>query len=986
VNAPDHRWGRVESLYHEILSRPPEERAAALAAACPGDPELAAEVQSLLDQPGSAAGFLTTPAVDAVARLVSGTSTPLTGQRIGVFEINGLLGVGGMGEVYRARDTRLGREVAIKVLPEAFAHDHGRLARFSREAEALASLNHPNIAAIYGVEELPRTGGPGAGSRALVMELVEGEDLSTRIARGRLPIAEAIPIARQIAEALEAAHEHGIVHRDLKPANVRIRADDTVKILDFGLAKAMDAPGLPEVLSVNGPSPTPRTDGMIIGTAAYMSPEQAKGKPVDRRADIWAFGVVLYEMLCGERLFKRESASEVVASVLRDPVSLDALPSETPPRLKRVIERCLDRDPKTRLRDIGEARIEIARIEAGSPDTAAFPGVSPATTRRPLMLPWGIAGAALIAVLLAWGPWRPSRVQPPHKLLVSLGAEASLQTLWGPSPIFSPDGTTLAFVAQRAGRDRLYLRRLDELEAIELKDTDEADSPFFSPDGRWIAFFTPGKLRKVSVTGGAVVDLCDAPSGRGGTWTGDTIIFTPTNGNGLLMRVSAGGGTPSAFGTFNPGAVTQRWPQALAGGKGVLYTESSSVNVSDKASLVVAPLSGSPSKVILQGGYYGRYLPSGHLIYMQQGILFAAPFDLEKLQVVGRATPVIDNVETNPNGGSAQLSFSPEGTLVYARVDPTRRAYPINWMARDGTLSTLRATGARWLTPRFSPDGKKVAMAILEDKFQNDVWVYEWEKDTLTRVTFGGKSRNPGWAPDGQSIVFTSDRDSAGINNVYWVRADGTGEVTRLTRSPNTEFAPTWHPSGAFLMYSEDRQTTGSDLMVLPVRRDAARGLVPGTPAVFLGTGAREQSAMFSPDGHWVAYQSDEAGPGGDVYVRPFPGPGGKWRISTGGGGFPRWSSTAPELLFQDVTRRKVMFARYAAIGGSFRAEIPQIWSPTSYRVSMAGIYDLHPDGRRLAILGAADAGGGVNDKVVFFFGFGDYLKKVVTEAGQAGR
>ncbi len=547
------------------------------------------------------------------------------GTRLGPYEIIGAIGAGGMGEVFRARDTKLNRDVAIKVLPSAFADDPERLARFTREAQTLASLNHPNIAAIYGIEgSVPSTSSgtsvPGAEPveapvLALVMELVEGEDLSVHIARGPIPMAEALPIARQIAEALEAAHEQGIVHRDLKPANIKVRSDGTVKVLDFGLAKAMglrqaQPPGDTDAELVEA-SPTMSRHmteaGMIIGTAAYMSPEQAKGKTVDRRTDIWAFGVVLYEMLTGTRLFGAKDVSETLAAVLTREVNVASLPPGTPSRLKALVRDCLIRDSKQRLRDIGHARIEIARIETGGLDSGESTSSTVAAAVVPTWrraLPWTLVAALSIALISAlWAPWRPTPVPTPRRLLTSIGADASLT---GPgTAALSPDGTTLAFTALQAGQSRLFVRKLDQLHAVALAGTEGANIPFFSPDGQWIAFFAGGKLKKVSVTGGAAVILCDAPSPRGGTWTeGGAIIFTPTNTT--LMRVPAAAGTPSAFGTFDQAAVTQRWPQALPGDKGVLYTETSATGLWENANLVITPVAGgtprSPSAAVTTAG------------------------------------------------------------------------------------------------------------------------------------------------------------------------------------------------------------------------------------------------------------------------------------------------------------------------------------------------------------------------------------------------
>ena len=583
-----------------------------------------------------------------------------SGTRLGPYEIVAPIGAGGMGEVYRARDSKLNRDVAIKILPDVFAHDVDRVARFTREAQTLASLNHPNIAQIYGIieEDSP------AHVHALVMELVDGEDLSAIIARHAgpgttsssgwspgaslrpgsgqaapgIPLAEALPIAKQIAEALEAAHEQGIIHRDLKPANIKVRADGTVKVLDFGLAKALDpavgrgfpsaalragSPGVPAgpegpayIDSADSPTfttPAMTAMGMIIGTAAYMAPEQARGKAVDRRADIWAFGVVLYEMLTGQWLFPGEEVSDTLAAVLRQDVDWQALPASTPPRLRRLLERCLDRDLRNRLRDIGEARIEIARIEASGPDSAEPVPLTVAVAAAPAWrraLPWAwatVSTVALVAGLVTWAPWRSAPAPTPRKLLASIGADAFLPTAQGASVILSPDGTTLAFVARQAGSTRLFIRKLDQLQAAPLAGTEGAENPFFSPDGQWLAFFGGGALKKVSVTGGAPVPICEAAENLGGTWADDgTILFTRSGApRARLMRVSAAGGTPEDFGAaLSPGAGRQRWPQALPGGRAVLYSEHSPTSTNwDAANLVVAPLSGGAPKVVVRGGY-----------------------------------------------------------------------------------------------------------------------------------------------------------------------------------------------------------------------------------------------------------------------------------------------------------------------------------------------------------------------------------------------
>ena len=926
-----------------------------------------------------------------------------TGTRLGPYEIVAPIGAGGMGEVYRAKDTKLNRDVAIKVLPESFALDADRVARFTREAQVLASLNHPNIAAIYAVETTPGvfSGGgrsettPGVVSAALVMELVEGEDLSAHIARGAIPLAEVLPIAKQIADALEAAHEQGIVHRDLKPQNIKVRSDGAVKVLDFGLAKAMDPAGASSDAAMHSPTMTARATqmGMIIGTAAYMSPEQAKGRAVDKRADIWAFGVVLYEMLTGDRAFKGDDVSETLASVLKDSVEFTALPASVPPRLRALIARCLERDVKLRLRDIGEARLMLDKVIAGAPDDATAPATA-TTARLPTWrraLPWTLAVVGLSAALVLfflWAPWRTTPLPTPRKLLASIGTDASLPTTFGAAAILSPDGTTLAFVAVPAKQARsvLFVRKLDELQATALAGTDDAASPFFSPDGQWIAYFAGGQLKKVSATGGASIKLCDAPAGRGGTWANDdTIVFSPGSGsNTRLMRVPAAGGAAVVFGTLGTGATTQRWPQALPDGRSVLYSEHSATGNFDTANLVVAPLAGGAPKIVVHGGYYGRYVSGGHLIYMNQGTLFAVRFDLDRLETVGPAVPAVEGIAASPSGvGAAQLAVSSDGTLVYLPGGVSSSANPIEWLTRDGKTSLVRAEKADWGNPRFSPDGQKLAIDLSDGK-QHDIWVYEFARSTLTQLTFdAAEDRNPVWTLDGRRIVFNSDRAKAGVPNLYWVSADGTGEVTRLTDSPNFQRPYSWHPSAKFLAFYEGRTATSADLMMLPMEGDAVRGWTPGTPTVFLSTPAAEAGPVFSPDGRFIVYFSTEAGGSTyDVYVRPFPGPGGKWRISTTGGIYPEWSATTRELLFLnylDPAPSKIMAAPYTIVGESFHNETPKVWSPTSVQntsTTNSG-YDLHPDGKRIAAAAVVDQGYTVQDKVVFVFNFAEYLSKI---------
>ena len=885
-----------------------------------------------------------------------------------------------MGEVYRARDAKLNREVALKILPEAVASDPDRLGRFTREAQTLAALNHPNVGGIYGIEDSQPV-------RALVMELIEGDDLSVLISRGAIPLDEALPIARQIAEALEAAHDHGIIHRDLKPANIKVRTDGTVKVLDFGLAKALDPTAGSSVSAMNSPTLSMHATqaGIILGTAAYMSPEQAKGKAVDRRADIWSFGVVLYEMLTGQRAFKGDDVTDTLASVLKDRPGFDALPASTPPRLRWILERCLERDPRARLRDIGEARVQLAAIARGDADVGAPLATSTAAPAWTGAWPWGVALALALALMLVWAPWRVTTPRPsPIRLSAELGADVSVAITSFPAMTLSPNGGVIAFVAQKPGGDikQIYVRRLTELQARALPGTQGADYPFFSPDGQWIAFFSEGKLKKIAVTGGAATTLCDAPLARGGAWSVDgTIVFVPDR-VGTLMRVSSAGGTPAAVMSLAPGEVTQRWPQMLPGGRAVLFTGNSIANANfDDANLVVQALPTGERTIVQRGGYHGRYLESGHLVYVHHGTLFAAPFDLSRLAITGLPVPVLEGVRSNAESGGAQYAVSANGTLVYLPGESTSGGgVPMHWVDQNGKTATLRTTLANWINVMFAPDGRRLALQILEVG-QSDIWVYEWARDTLTRLTTDrATDEKPVWSPDGTRIAFASGRANAASPNLFWQRADGTGEAQRLTESNNAQRPAAWHPSGKFLIFEEVNPTTNTDLMALPMGGDESSGWKPGTPAVFLNSPFQESEAAFSPDGRWLAYVSNEGGRS-DVYVRPFPGPGGKWRVSTEGGRAPVWSQTKRELFFGSITGQ-IMVAPYAATGDAFNAEKPRLWAERRYQGRGPNrMFDLHPDGTRVALALVEEAPGVKQDKLTFLFNFFEELRRIATVA-----
>jgi Tol biopolymer transport system component len=909
------------------------------------------------------------------------------GVRLGPYEVTALIGEGGMGKVWRAHHMALKRDDALKVLPDAFATDPDRLARFQREAQVLASLNHPNIAHVYGLEQ-------ANGVQALVMELVEGPTLADRIAQGRIAIDEALHIAKQIAEALEAAHEQNIIHRDLKPANIKLRPDGTVKVLDFGLAKLTEPTGSAAAagatLSPTVTSPAMMTGvGVLLGTAAYMSPEQAKGKPADKRSDIWAFGCVLYEMLTGTRAFGGNDVTDTLAFIITKEPDWRTLPASTPAQIRRLRHRGLEKDRKRRLADAADARLEIDdALTAPSHDASAVTGAGVAIQRVGWrhLLPWGVAGITtltLAVVLVRWAPWRTAILPVPVRLEAALGADASLDTL-SASLAVSSDGSLLAFTGRTSqGTQQLYVRRLGELRAVPLTGTTNAQNPFFSPDAQWIGFFAEGSLKKIAVTGGAAVTVCAAVDDRGGTWGEDgSIIFQAAGSGAGLSRVSSSGGTPVPLTKLGAGEITHRWPQVLPGGKAVLYTAHSSVADFDDATIVVQPLPDGAPKIVQRGGYYGRYLPSGHLVYINQGTVFAEAFDLGRLEPTGQPAPVIEGISTytgqaglGGRAGSAELAWTESGTVVYLPGQNAGDEAPIELMDRTGKVTALRATRAIWRNSQFSPDGRQLAVDIVTGQ-ATDVFTYDWERDTLTRATFGTSlNLKPVWTPDGRRLVFRSTRNS-GVFNLYWQRADGSGEIQQLAKSQNPQSTGSWHPSGKLLAFWESRPQTGNDLMILPLEGDETSGWKPGKPTVFLSTPFNEQEPMFSPDGRWIAYQSSESGRA-EVYVRPFPGPGGKWQISTDGGTYPTWSRTRQEL-FYGGSDNHLMVTSYATDGNSFKADKPRVWSQRRFMTRPGRSFDLHPDGERFALAAAPENQAAVRqDKLVFIFNFFDELRRI---------
>jgi serine/threonine protein kinase len=790
------------------------------------------------------------------------------------------------------------------------------------------------------------------------MELVAGEDLSAHIAHGAMSLNEALPIAKQIADALEAAHEAGIIHRDLKPANIKVRADGTVKVLDFGLAKAMDRtsatstvgmpPGAGPWTLDPGPtmtSPAMTAMGLILGTAAYMSPEQARGKPVDKRADIWAFGVVLYEMLTGTMLFQGETVSDVLAAVLRADIDLAKLPASVPPGIRHLLSRCLEKDPRRRLRDIGEARFWLE-----SPHVFETPAAVSRPPSRPI-LPWAIAAAAMLA-FVSWlaisQPWESEPAVPALSVSVKTGFTGTLDN--GLQNLFamSPDGRTLVFsVSPSATRGNnqfgatssLYIRRLDQPAATLLAGTEGAEGPFFSPKGEWIAYFAKGKLFKIPANGGASVPVANAPMGRGAVWGEDDVItFNPSGAPGAgLLRVSANGGTPTLLGAMAKDHVTQRWPQVLPGNRVVLYTGATTVDNFDDACLVVQALDGAPAKIVQCGGTYWTYVSSGHVMYVHAGTVFAAPFDLSTLAITGTGVPVIEKVRWGVASGAAQFAVSPEGRLVYLGGDNTQSGdAPIDIVDRQGNATRLQGAPLNWHALAFSPDGSRLALDVVSPRARN-VWLFDLSRGALQRATFGDvPETRPIWR-DNRRLTFTSA--VSGPPNLFNQDADG-GKPERLTESPRIQYPGSWSPDGLQLAYTEIRDGQG-DIMMLPVG---------GKAFPLIASDARESHPAFSPDGKWLAFASSESSVL-EVYVTSVNDPTRRTQVSIDGGSQPMWSSTSRELVFRtEESASRIFFVTYDATEDTFRPSRPALWTPARFALrSGVGDVALHPDGRRMA-------------------------------------
>jgi eukaryotic-like serine/threonine-protein kinase len=874
----------------------------------------------------------------------------LPGRRLGPYEILSSLGAGGMGEVYRARDTRLDRIVAIKVLPTHLADRSELRERFEREARTIASLNHPHICTLHDI-------GQQDGIDFLVMEYLEGETLAQRLLKGSLPLEQALQYAIEIADALDKAHRKGVTHRDLKPGNIMLTKTGT-KLLDFGLAKLKQevAPAnvqLSQLPTANDPL---TAQGTIVGTLQYMAPEQLEGKEVDARTDIFAFGAVVYEMATGKRAFEGKSQASLIAAILeREPPPMLSLQPMTPPVLDRVVRKCLAKEPEKRWQAASDVCDELKWIAEGGSQvtlapTAAVKGIR-ALGRRTLVLGLGaLLLAAAVASLATWNLKPAPSPQPVTRTVINLPPGQQLAGLdSGPAVALSPDGTQLAYVARQGGTQQLYLRAMDSMEARPISGTEGATEPCFSPDGQWLAFFAGGKLKKVSVNGGSAQTLGDATDPRGASWSSlGMIVFSPTSVS-VLQQMPDAGGTLQPLTRFEKGEIGHRWPEFLPGGRAVLFATVTGYVTQVATQSVVAG-----ERRNLMRGMNPRYAPSGHLVYAQGGSLMAAPFDPQRLEVTGPAVPVAEAILQSLVDSDAQYSFSATGTLVYVSGGIQEAQSSLVWVSRNGVEQPLAAPAHVYLAPRISPDGRHVAVDILEQASQT--WLYDLSRDTLTRLAFEGTANiNPVWTPDGKRIAFLSNRE--GPNSIFWQLADGSGGLERLTTSEYFQAPQSWSPDGQLLAFIEVNPSTGRDIWVLRLGNpSASSGQVPSAVSgrvreaqPFIRTPFDEAVPRFSPDGHWLSYISNESGRY-EIYVQPYPGPGGKWQISTEGGTEPVWNPNGRELFYRSGDR--VMAVEITTQSG-FVAGKPQMLFEGRYEPAPVPIanYDVSPDGQRFLML-----------------------------------
>jgi serine/threonine protein kinase/Tol biopolymer transport system component len=971
-------WDRVKQIFQAVLEMPLEQRPGALDDACGTDRELRAEVESLLAAHHGAGAFAERAAIHALASspmppvesIVASADAAFgpdhridpsqsdespqarfsTGSLLGHYEVLSSIGKGGMGEVFRARDIDLGRDVAIKVLPQAFGADADRLARFEREARLLASLNHPHIATLYGLE---RSG----DTRFLVMELVPGETLAEILQRRPMSLDEALGVFQQIADALEAAHERGVVHRDLKPANVMVTPARNVKVLDFGLAKGFATPSGAAESTELAQSPDSTVAGVILGTAAYMSPEQARGQIVDRRTDVWSFGCVFFEALTGERPFRGATVSDTIAAVLEREPDWSRLPHGTPNRIRELLRRCLQKDASRRLRDMGDIRLELEETPAAPEPATAYPQQSRSLST------WAAAvlGASAGVLVMLPASWQELFWEPANKPPIRFTLHAPSDVTPAIAPYFqqntglalSQQGTHLAYSGRAAdGQSSIYLQALEQLEPYRIAGTEGGFSPFFSPDGQWVAFFTDDALKIVSILGGAPLRLGSVPPvSRGGSWSGDgTIVYSPAFHDGLFgLAVATSGISPERFPIkpepYPGGEIVHRdpakrqsgllWPQVLPSGSAVLFTVWTGSSF-DNAQIAIARLPSGEPRMLINSGSHGRYVVSGHIVFARGRSLLAVPFDLNRLGVSGAPVPVLEQILTSNATGAASFDVSGNGTLAY--VPATNWAdRPLIWIDRDGTSTPVSLAKREFSNPRLSPDGRQLVVQI-----NNDLWILDLDGDSLRLLTPDGMNQYPVWSPDGKHIAYSY---SKGTNPTINIRAaDGSGTANQIADKA-VAFPSSWSPDGKVLAYSRTLGAT-FDWDVYGIQVDA-----DSQPRLIIGGPHNQLQAMFSPDGRWLAYVSDEDGQH-EVYVTPYPGIGPKRKMSNQGGTEPLWAPGGRELYYRQG--QELMVVPFVArVAGKPRRVLTM---PKMLEVPQPGYtsYDTR-DGRRFVMVGPND-------------------------------
>jgi eukaryotic-like serine/threonine-protein kinase len=863
-----------------------------------------------------------------------------SGTRLGPYEITGAIGAGGMGEVYRAHDTKLNRDVAIKTLPAAFAADRDRVSRFEREAQSLAALNHPHIAQIYGVIE---------SSSALVMELVEGEDLSARIARGPIPMKEALALARQIADALECAHERGIIHRDLKPANIKVSESGSVKVLDFGLAKALVAEAAGAGGIENSPtitSPALTQMGVILGTAAYMAPEQAKGKTVDRRADVWAFGGVLFEMITGQRAFAGEDVTDVIASVMRADPDWSALPADTPAAIRKLLRRCLEKDRTKRLDSMAVAKYEVEEALA-APD--AEPAIVIGSRRAPAVAPVVAIGAlcAILAAIATWAAVRPRAGAPAvfrAQLTPPTPDELSIDFFVGDLDV-SADGTTVAYTAKRSGVvPEIFVRHADQEEGIPLKGTRDGRGPVLSSDGQWLAYQLTTDIRKVPVNGGAAQVVCTNCAGgyRGGAWLADgSFVFSTAGGQtGLrLLRPDATGSEPLTSPDAAADERAHTFPRALPGDRGILFAID---GVAGGSNVAVLDLRSNKVTTLARGGSNPRYAPSGHLLYAASGVLYAVPFDLQRLKTTGAAVQVLSGLVTK-SSGAADYAVTANGTLLYVSGNAVHSSYTVTVGGRSGPREPLPVPPAGYVGVRFSPDAKQ---AVLDSRSgELDLWVWSFDKKTTRRLTFGpGGDQYPVWTHDGRHIIYAGSDGKQHYRAILRRNADGSGTPETLTRHDSVLFPTALTPDGSTLLAHSPANAAGIAPGIFTISMTGDH-----TPRRIEGLGNDAINAQISPDGKWIAYQTAGSSRT-EVVVQAFPNvAGGQWQISSNGGAQPLFNRNGTELFYRDLERR--LMSVPVQLSPQFTHGNPTVVFENVFSPGPGRPYDVSLDGQRFLLI-----------------------------------